>query len=132
MQLSSAPAILRCSATKAAQTLAATARRRGREPSDHPVPIRAYVNHGRWLADCVCGAGVAVDPAWDRAYCYDCLRIFRVTWPPDRKLAWIETILAARPLAQHQNWWPTESVAQLARENGEHGLGTMEVPDDVD
>ncbi len=29
--------------------------------------IVAYCNHGRWVADCPCGGGVAVEPEFDKA-----------------------------------------------------------------
>jgi hypothetical protein len=31
--------------------------------ADSTTPFDAYINHGRWVVDCPCGAGNATDPA---------------------------------------------------------------------
>lgn len=33
----------------------------------------AYINHGRWVADCPCGSAQVVTPADPALYCVDCL-----------------------------------------------------------
>ena len=34
--------------------------------------LTAYINHGRWVVDCECGAGNAVHPEWMIACCGSC------------------------------------------------------------
>lgn len=89
--------------------------------------IDAYMNHGRWVADCPaegCGfsalAGSHLDcPAHD---------VVRVVWPTDLEREEIEAELNLRPVdplvgAKHANWRPGETVESLRAENVEHGVG---------
>ena len=90
-------------------------------PSD--VPLAAYVNHNRWLVDCPCGSGAAVDVEADPpvARCYeDGVVHTQVTLPPDR--AAIDAALLRRPLAATRHWHPGETVAELHAENAAHGV----------
>lgn len=95
---------------------------------DKAVPAIAYVNHGRWVADCPtgCGGAMLVEP--DMPFvCGNCFNAElhgkwrAVLWPDDK--AGIETELEKRPLPHTANWLPGETVADLRRENREHGLG---------
>ena len=82
----------------------------------------ARIDHGRWLVDCPCGSGVAVDPDWDEARCFACGSVYpHVVFPAGQLRARIETTLRLRPLSS-RNWRPTESVDVLIAENIEHGL----------
>lgn len=47
--------------------------------------IVAYVNHGRWLANCPhCQAGVAILFNQSKGWCFGCGAVFtNVTWPAD-------------------------------------------------
>ncbi len=97
--------------------------------------IRAYVNHGRWVADCPdpsCRGAELVEP--DVPFvCGSCNmsefikkrkgKVYKnkhtVTFPSWKDK--IEQILVVRP-TENRNWWTGESVAELRRENKEHGL----------
>jgi hypothetical protein len=88
--------------------------------SDRHAPIQACINHGRWVALCDCGAGMAIDPDWPEARCFGCGTVHHViVVPADR--ATIETVLLARP-PQHRHWAPTETVDDLRAENRRHGV----------
>ena len=89
--------------------------------TDVATDIHAYVNHGRWLVDCVCGNGVPVDrvdgPA--EAVCFSCGAVWTgIVFPDERRE--IETLLTTRRWDTHQNWKPGETVDKLQRENDEH------------
>ena len=85
-----------------------------------PDQVVAYVNHGRWLADCPCGAKMAVDREWAHGYCAGCGSKALVDWPTVDKMEKIERQLRRRPLP-HANWLPGETIAELKAENVEHG-----------
>jgi hypothetical protein len=87
-------------------------------------PVVAYVNHGRWVADCpICNGAELVTPG-DPYICQNCLngaRQYRpVSFPPD--IEEIEAALVARPLPLNRNW-TTETAAMLRAENVSHGVG---------
>ncbi len=88
----------------------------------------AYINYGRWVVDCpYCGAALPASKNVRAFWCPECglepLHGYgvRVRFPPDSTMRIIETILCMRPLARNRNWRPNESLAQLARENLDHG-----------
>lgn len=89
-------------------------------PCDLPVPAR--VNHGRWITDCPnCKGGAFTHPDWKLACCGECGCVMRrVEFPV--AVAAIEVVLLARPTRDVQNWLPDETVADLLRENAEHGV----------
>ncbi len=102
---------------------------RGRTVIADPRALVAYVNDGRWVADCPhCRTGIALDPAWPGGCCWGtgCYRTFSaVIWPDDR--IEIEEALVGRPL-MNQHWGfargvaldaskPAETVADLQLEN---------------
>ena len=82
------------------------------------IVLAAYVNHGRWVVDCECGAGNA--PLSDVARCFGCGAVHSVTYPRTRKS--IEKALLARPQQRNRNWYPHESVDDLRRENAAHNI----------
>lgn len=91
--------------------------------------VQAYVNHGRWVADCECGGAEIVDPARPTFFCVSCGNAghggqSRAVEFPDY-VAGIEIILAVRPII-NRNWLVGESLLDLARENKAHGLGMRE------
>ena len=43
-----------------------------------------------------------------------------MAWPDDAEAA--EAVLLRRPLTVNRNWRPPETVADLLRENAEHGV----------
>ena len=108
------------------------ARRTGADVVESAVPIAAYVNHGRWLADCSCGAAVACEPGIDIAVCFGHqdqddpsgaveTRIHTsLVWPQNRGV--IESALHKRPMNRNRNWRTDEDAAGLERENVASGL----------
>ena len=86
----------------------------------------AYVNHGRWVADCpsdYCGGAMAVTPGLP-FMCGTCLNVeigckYRlVEWPQVRGA--IEEALSERPVPEVMNWRPGETVKALRDETGAH------------
>ena len=89
--------------------------------------VAAYVSAGRWVVDCPDCKSAVLAPFTDRRFmCVECAnrendgRWRPVAWPDNR--ADIEFLLEMRP-QQNQNWAPGETLAQLAKENMEHGVG---------
>lgn len=87
----------------------------------HPVePVLAYVNHGRWVADCVCGGAELV--AADHPFlCGSCGGEGPVVFPAGDVLAQVEELLAVRPTL-NRNWRPHETFNDLLAENIDAGL----------
>jgi hypothetical protein len=96
-------------------------------------PLVARVNHGRWIASCSCGARGLPTPGcivflgvllgW-------CVRCNNGAWgggwrmvqaPQLETRVQIEAVLEQRPRIEDRNWEPGETVADLIRENREHG-----------
>ena len=89
--------------------------------SDSP-PVKARVNHGRWIVDCECnGAMLAFEECI--FMCPSCLngphkhQYRRLIFPRSRKR--IEAVLIERPLDK-RNWYPHETVTQLEAQNKVH------------
>ncbi len=83
----------------------------------------AYVNHGRWVADCpsgVCSGAMAIMPRVP-FMCGTCLNAecgykYRpLEWPQERGR--IEEILSARLMPQTVNWYPGETIEKLMAES---------------
>lgn len=95
--------------------------RRGGDAWDSPESIKAYVNHGRWVADCFwCKTGMLTRPAWGVAYCGECGARYGpglVDYPSDRDQQLIERTLLRRVRREQQNWDDRQSVEELAGEN---------------
>lgn len=106
---------------------------------------KARVNWSRWIVDCaspICTSAMTLgDEREDRAgnvwpglvigqstmRCRDCGFLTEgIEWPPD-PLA-IETVLSWRPDEKTRNWEPGEMIADLLRENVEHGVPIPGVP----
>ncbi len=109
----------------------------------------AYVNHGRWVAECATpgcpGAerkwpGFAVkettvvDPLTGNRFtrlfgisadgwlhCANCGQLSRVQFPSEADQ--IEEVLSMRPVPETRNWMPGETLADLTAENEAHGVG---------
>lgn len=89
------------------------------------MPIMARIEHNRWLLDCVCGSGVAVQPEWPEAHCLGlgCGRTYtHIVIPADRRR--IEATLSKRPAFTERNWDPRkgESLESLMAEDRVRGL----------
>lgn len=71
-----------------------------------PARALAYVNHGRWIADCPaeCGNAMRLDPRQGVFACQECYTMSEVEWPEDAERIW-EALLGRR-LARNRNWFP--------------------------
>lgn len=67
----------------------------------------AYVNHGRWVADCPLGDGGArrLKPGLD-FFCIECGNTFVVEWPDAETMKTVEAGLAGMPGVANQNFDP--------------------------
>ena len=82
--------------------------------------IYAYINQGRWVADCPCNGAEIVEPGEDML-CGSCSMVSTVAFPDEKTRQQIETALLKRhPLKQ--NWTVEETVAELEAQNIENGL----------
>lgn len=97
---------------------------------------RAYVNHGRWVADCTrahCANAEELAPRQGTFHCSNCLQVAEIEWPADADDIW--AVLGLRPVPQTRNWFPAghdlalrsgtphgQSVADLQDENREYGV----------
>jgi hypothetical protein len=97
---------------------------------------RAYVNHGRWIADCTrphCANAEKLAPWQATFHCSNCRQVAEVEWPGNADELW--AVLELRPVPQTRNWFPTghelalrsgiphgQSVADLEDENREYGV----------
>lgn len=86
----------------------------------------AYVNHGRWVADCPtpgCGGAILLLPAPAGFLCGTCFNAaiggqYRVVdWPKSADRERIEVALRARPLAVNMNWTPDEPAELVEAES---------------
>lgn len=89
--------------------------------------ITAYINQGRWIAECPDCHGAQLACRTDRRFlCNDCGNIAvgnlwrPVDWPVD--LDRIEDVLTRRPV-ENQNWDPWQTAEDLQVENAAHGKG---------
>lgn len=92
-------------------------------------PAVAYVNQGRWVADCPqrgCGGALALVRRAVGFLCGNCLNVgvghrYRpLMWPRERDE--IEDVMAVRLLPEESNWRAGDSVAALGDENEAHGV----------
>lgn len=78
-----------------------------------------YINHGRLLIDCPCGAGVPIDQEWKLGACFGCGRVFAgdgVLLPAN--LEKVLRLLEKRP-TPNRNFDPrTETLEIVAEEHG--------------
>lgn len=100
------------------------ARRRLATPEPHVVrDATPIIRQGRWLIECGCGNFPVYDPEWELAVCLNCAAIHRCTAPP--RWREVETTLMRRPDPVTRNMEVGETLADLRRENEEHGLGEV-------
>lgn len=101
--------------------------------TDH---ARAYINHGRWIADCprpYCANAEKLDTRQAMFHCSNCQLQAEVEWPPNADELW--SVLARRPVPQTRNWFPAshdlalrsgtphgQTVIELVDENRQHGV----------
>lgn len=87
---------------------------------------RAYVNHGRWVADCPgldCASALVLQPRQGVYQCPDCWTVAPVDWPADADDIW--SALSPRPPAR-RNWYPA-SHDLAVRFNLPHGQTPAEL-----
>jgi hypothetical protein len=92
-----------------------------REPWVVPGGREAFVSGGKWIVSCDCGNGPSADPTWTIACCFECGAVYEdVSFPADA--AEIERLLLARAKVGTRHWRVSETAADLARENAQHGV----------
>ena len=84
----------------------------------------AYVNHGRWVADCPeCNAGIAVWPDHPLTACGECGAVLTLEVPDADTRAAAEIVLSKRSVESVRNWRPDgETVEDLQAENALRGV----------
>lgn len=84
----------------------------------------AYLNHGRWVADCTCGGGLGVWDAAPTATCLDCGRTWSIEWPHPNTRRAVEAALGLRSHREQLNWDPRrgETVQVLHEQNRDFGV----------
>ena len=88
----------------------------------HQATPVAYVNHGRWLANCLhCGGAMLTHREWHLACCGECGSVYAQVLFPDEASS-IEAVLLRRPTSASQNWTPGETIEMLTDENSQHGV----------
>lgn len=101
--------------------------------------VEAYVNHGRWIADCsreFCNNAMRLEPRQASFSCVNCGLDAAVVWPADADEIW--EVLGMRPVPETRNWFPEghdlavragcphgQTPADLLAENEEHGVKGM-------
>ena len=82
--------------------------------------IKAFINNGRWVAECPMGDGCAFVVSKSDPYLI-CLfgphGPYKIVFPANAEA--IEAVLLLRPKPGNRNW-TTENVSVLRRENSEH------------
>lgn len=95
---------------------------------EHPQgEVQATIGRSDWRVDCpYCRGALVVEPG-EPYFCPDCAmqgndyKPLTVVFPANR--AEIERVLLKRPDPETRNWLVGETVADLERENREHGIG---------
>lgn len=74
---------------------------------------RAYINYGRWIADCPTGCKSAeqLEAHQSLFCCHECKAMAPVEWPPNPEELW--EALADRPKG-NRNWFPADHELALA------------------
>ncbi len=90
---------------------------------------RAYVNFGRWIADCPLGCGGAqqLEANQSSFFCNPpsgCGHITTVEWPQDPQGIW--DALVERQMPKTRNWFPKDHELAL-RANCAHGQSVTEL-----
>jgi hypothetical protein len=85
-----------------------------------PAQARAYVNHGRWIAECPrnCGGALSLTPRQTSYHCDECKWIGGVEWPDNADE--IMEALEQRVVPRTRNWFPRDHDLAI-RSNAPHG-----------
>jgi hypothetical protein len=101
----------------------------------HHGAVSAYINHGRWVADCGyehCRNALQLeygDPGFLCLGSGGCGRAFDVVWPSPEMARTIVGILVHRPAVYTRNWLPGETLTELMIENITHGVEHCSTPE---
>lgn len=82
-----------------------------------PAQAVAYVNHGRWVADCPrpgCLNAEKLDPGQFMYLCDACRIAVPIQWPAPQAAHDIWEALAERPNVENRNWFPAGHPLALA------------------
>lgn len=95
-----------------------------------PAQARAYVNFGRWVADCPteCGCALELEPGKTLFACPECKTISETEWPDNADEIW--EALGKRPAPRNRNWFPAGHELAL-RSNSPHGQTPKELDDET-
>lgn len=96
----------------------------------HTTRARAYVNFGRWVADCPAGCGSARQLASHEAMfaCGECHTISPIEWPDQADEIW--EALQKRKFPKNRNWYPAEHDVALAA-GAPHGQSAKELDEET-
>lgn len=94
---------------------------------------QAYVNFGRWIADCPlgCGNAAALEPNQTAFYCNPpggCGHMGELIWPSNAQEIW--EALNERPMPKTRNWFPQDHPLAI-RANCPHGQSVKELRDET-
>lgn len=91
---------------------------------------RAYVNFGRWVADCPTGCGCALELTRGLGVfaCPECKALNPVEWPRDPDAIW--EALLERPAPKNRNWFPENHELAL-RGGSPHGQTPQQLRDET-
>lgn len=87
---------------------------------------RAYINYGRWVADCPanCGSAMCLKNSDTIFQCPECHMISKVEWPDNPDEIW--DVLSERPAPRYRNWFPSHHELAL-RSGCPHGQTIAEL-----
>ncbi len=91
----------------------------------HITPDRVFVRayNSMWIADDpLCRNAVQLDRFQKVFTCNYCGASYELVWPAEDMVYSIERLLLMRPIPYTRNWFPGETLHDLMRENGEHGV----------
>lgn len=91
---------------------------------------RAYINFGRWVADCPsdCGSALQLQPGQTLFPCEECRRFAEIDWPDDPDGLW--EALQRRPAPRNRNWFPSGHVLAL-KAGLPHGQSVQDLIDET-
>lgn len=96
-----------------------------------PAEARAYVNHGRWIADCPrdCGSALTLEPKQTAYACPECKWFGGIEWPSDAD--GITHALEQRAVPRTRNWFPEGHTLAL-RSNSPHGQTVKQLMEETE
>lgn len=95
-----------------------------------PRRARAYVNFGRWVADCPwdCGSAAQLQPHQAVFQCIECHSISEIDWPGNADEIW--EALGKRRAPRNRNWYP-EGHLLAVRAGIPHGQSVKQLEDET-